>query len=430
MKKEKTILIFILILTIIFGSKTVRAESRQEEIKWKDNGNLTYTSTDGRTIQIGDYVNYNCSEGVDINEEVEGKTIYTSKKEQNGEKDQIFKTSTAKDAKWQVIGVDEDGCLKLISSKIIASANQEYFPLKGKNGYANGIKELDKISSIYGQGKYAKSARVVKIEDINTVTGFDMSKIDYTGFEIERPENKVTYTKNVEDGYIHYIGTETPLTDTVSKRTKMTYWTGTEWKELQSGESVTVSMSNSYGYYPQTLTEDESKEICINGKTDKASIAAYNLLFGENLDAENLKGGFWIGTQEVYLGDGYIVYGMKGSGGSYVGEFDLFFSNVDEEEINSAGVRPVVTLKLTTTIENGDGTEENPWTLNETKVIEEKNAPNNSGEENNSENKDNTVISQILPKTGKKEIMLIAIGGLGILSIIILKKYKKMKDVK
>ena len=63
-------------------------------------------------------------------------------------------------------------------------------------------------------------------------------------------------------------------------------------------------------------------------------------------------------------------------------------------------------------------------------MIEEDNDQNNKGEENNSENKDDTVISQILPKTGKQEKMLIAIGGLGILSIIILKKYKKMKDVK
>ena len=163
----------------------------------------------------------------------------------------------------------------LISSDEIKTTSNENFYLKGQDGYVNGVTELNKISAIYGKGKYAKSARSVNVDDVNKITGYvdnvfraGTSKVGQTG-------NQVTYTLNT-DGYIHYKGTKYPTTDTTSTYRSFTYWTGSEWKKLASGESATLT-HNYYEYYPQTLSDTESSETKIKNKenSSKCSMTYY-----------------------------------------------------------------------------------------------------------------------------------------------------------
>ena len=48
--------------------------------------------------------------------------------------------------------------------------------LRGNIGYQYGIEEIENISKIYGSGKGALSARAIKIEDINKITGYNPLK--------------------------------------------------------------------------------------------------------------------------------------------------------------------------------------------------------------------------------------------------------------
>ena len=155
------------------------------------------------TVKIGDYVNYSPTEGTT-------ETKYPSPKDKNGYGDQTF--SSNYQGTWQVLGVDEEGCLMLISSDIIKTTSNKYFYLKGQNGYVNGVKELNKISAIYGNGKYAKSARSVNVDDVNKITGYVDDLYNAGPFDVNQTGNKVTYTLN-SDGKIHYIGTKYPTTE-------------------------------------------------------------------------------------------------------------------------------------------------------------------------------------------------------------------------
>lgn len=324
---------------------------------WKANDTNTEFTKGDITLKIGDYVNYSCTDGVDTAEEVEGKTIYTSTSDKNEYGDQKFKI-TDYTGQWQVLGVDEEGCLRLISSDIIAPNGDSDYYLIGQNGYVNGVSELDKISSLYGQGKYAKSARSVNVEDVNKITGYKDDNYRAGTKQVAQTGNEVTYTLNV-DGKLHYQGTKYPTSDRTSNYT-FTYWTGTEWKGLASGENVTIK-NNYYEYYPQTLTTDDSEksETKIKNLEREAGTNAYNLLFGNTSSKR-----YWLGSQYSRTGAGYVGFGLRGVREGYIKQGILYYSR-DNRTRDSGGVRPVVSLKSDIQITGREETENTPWILGE-----------------------------------------------------------------
>ena len=294
----------------------------------------TLTCKKGKTIvKIGDYVDYSPTAGMT-------ETTYTSPSAQNGYGDQTFSSNYT--GKWQVLGVDDEGCLMLISSDIITTTSDGMFYLKGQNGYVNGITELNNISTIYGKGKYAKSARSVNVDDINKITGY----VDIpTG-------NQVTYTLN-SDGKIHYKGTKYPTTDTTSSRTSFTYWTGSEWKKLASGESATLT-NDYYYYYPQTLSTTSSSKTTIKDKENSTN--AYNLLF-PNTSSKY----YWLGSQYVFTSVGLATFGLRYVAIGRVNGRAVYDSNGNPNyDYCYYGVRPAVSLESTIKLE-ADG--ENNWKI-------------------------------------------------------------------
>ena len=266
---------------------------------WKANDTNTEFTKDGKTLKIGDYVNYSCTDGVDTTEEVEEKTIYTSTSDKNGYSDQKFKL-TDYTGKWQVLGVDEEECLQLISSDIIAPNGASYYYLSGQNGYANGVSELDKISSLYGQGKYAKSARSVNVDDVNKITGYKDDNYNAGTSNLDQ----TTYILNA-DGKVHYQGTKYPTSDTTSSYTSFTYWTGAEWKSLASGESITIK-NNYYCYYPQTLTNTSGSGTTIKNLEGEVGTNAYNLLFANTTSKR-----YRFGSQCSSTSNGFAAFGLR-----------------------------------------------------------------------------------------------------------------------
>ena len=294
----------------------------------------TLTCKKGKTIvKIGDYVDYSPTAGMT-------ETTYTSPSAQNGYGDQTFSSNYT--GKWQVLGVDDEGCLMLISSDIITTTSDGMFYLKGQNGYVNGITELNNISTIYGKGKYAKSARSVNVDDINKITG-----------DVDIPTgNQVTYTLN-SDGKIHYKGTKYPTTDTTSSRTSFTYWTGSEWKKLASGESATLT-NDYYYYYPQTLSTTSSSKTTIKDKENSTN--AYNLLF-PNTSSKY----YWLGSQYVFTSVGIATFGLRYVAIGRVDSRAVYDSNGNPScDYCYYGVRPAVSLESTIKLE-ADG--ENNWKI-------------------------------------------------------------------
>ena len=305
-----------------------------------DANNLTCTCGT-TTVKIGDYVNYSPTEGTT-------ETTYTSKSAQNGYEDQTFSSNYG--GTWQVLGVDEEGCLMLISSDTIKTTSDEKFYLTGQNGYVNGITELNKISAIYGKGKYAKSARSVNVDDVNKITGYVDNVYNAGTSNVDQTGNQVKYTLNT-DGYIHYEGTKYPTTDTTSTRTSFTYWTGSEWKTLESGKSATLT-NNYYIYYPQTLSTTESSDTTIKNKENSKN--AYDLLFANTSSAF-----YWLGSQCVYTREGFACFGLRSVLDGDVSGGDLCYSGGYAHH-NYRWVRPAVSLKSTIKLEpNGD----NSWII-------------------------------------------------------------------
>ncbi len=255
MEKGKYNILNFKLYYIIQGSRTWTYDA--------NNLTCTYGTT---TVKIGVYVNYSPTEGTT-------ETRYPSPKDKNGYGDQTFSSNYT--GTWQVLGVDEEGCLMLISSDIIETTSNKKFDLYGKDGYANGVTELNKISAIYGKGKYAKSARSVNVDDVNKITGYVDNVYNDGTSNVDQTGNQVTYTLNT-DGYIHYKGTKYPTTEETSTYTSFTYWTGSEWKKLARGESATLT-HNYYRYYPQTLSTTKSSETKIKNKENSKN--AYDLLF-------------------------------------------------------------------------------------------------------------------------------------------------------
>ncbi len=313
----------------------------------------TQTVTNGtQTLNIGDYVNYDCVTGATI-------PSYKSEKTQNGYGDQIFTLADYKYG-WRVLGANDDGELLLISEDFVPlsggytdeTTERTYFYIGNdsdatlaQSAYVNGVQELKNICAIYGQGKGAIGATSVTVEDINKITGYNPETAEYLSGTIEEYGNEVTYT--LTSGVVKYIGTKYPTDSTSSRYSVFEYYTGSEWKKLEEGESVTIK-SNRYHYYPYSLTTDSSTEGILKG-IEITSIA-YNVLFtnsstgADSVNKNNSSGYYyWLADSFNITNVGFSGYGINSVHDGYLGAMALYYSD-DVGKMAFQGVRPVVTL--------------------------------------------------------------------------------------
>lgn len=127
--------------------------------------------------KIGEYINLTKAQ----------KTI-CSKEEQNGYKDQYF---TKEEVRFQVLYIDED------RRKIVAVADkptEQKLTLQGKEGYENGIEELDRLcKEISGY----EEARSLTIEDIEKSKYWE-----------EKDEKKTNMIFGEEEGYRYWLANQ------------------------------------------------------------------------------------------------------------------------------------------------------------------------------------------------------------------------------
>ena len=329
----------------------------------------TITSPDGKTIKIGDYVDYDPTLGANT-----GDLTYTSTADKTGaDSNQEFNVATYKSAGygWRVLGV-KDGKIRLISEEFIGSGtyadnSRTYYTLYGQKGYINGIEELNKISAIFGHGKGAESATSITVEDINEITGYNPETAKYHKGYFSEYGNKVTYTR----------GEGTALSSSATNGQK---WSGTQstfnyydktnktFKALTSG-NIQITCTN-YEYEPTTLGTDRSAKPSQGVDENGTFNEIYKMIFGDWERTE--KNGYYrkftgTGTQPYYwlasdcaiAYDNGVYWGLRFVGGGDVSNYvdgsgsRLFGSYGDEDSYNR-GVRPVVSLKSDVSLEWND----------------------------------------------------------------------------
>ena len=328
-------------------SATIEANG---EVNFTTSGGYTQTgdaitSPDGKTMKVGDYVDY------DPTLEAKASDLtYTSTADKTGaDSDQEFNATTYKSAGygWRILGVS-NGKIRLISEEFIGAgtytdSNRTYYTLKGQKGFINGIEELNKISAIFGHGKGAEKATSITVEDINAITGYNPTTAKYGEGNSYEYGNKVTYTR----------GEGTQNTFNYYDKTNKTF------KALTSGST---EITSTYYYY-------YAGEFGKNNGTDGTSAVddiynlneTYKMLFGydkvgsdngfRNFTNGKCEQKYWLASDYAYAEPYFVKWGLRYVNDGYVNRNYLCDSGGYESSYSSYGVRPVVSLKSDVSLE-------------------------------------------------------------------------------
>lgn len=248
-----------------------------------------------QSYMLGAYINYNPSIG-ENEEKIEttyisegAKTGGTKEKDRttdgswgNGYGNQKFAVTTSIKL-WKVIGKTEEDKLIIMSDDPVMTVENKNFCLYNQAGYLNAIRELDKISSIYGQGKYADKTLYPVGNGTKRESGARSIRIEDIPYKVV--EN--TYEKKLEDDGKEYVfknGTK----QAESKNLKYFDEKTQEWKTVNVGdEPITFRDVDPIGI---------NKFININGET----ISADTVLQNSNSSGKGTNCWFATKTSDVY----------------------------------------------------------------------------------------------------------------------------------
>lgn len=349
----------------------------KEPGKWAET-----TNEDGETVitdgtielKIGDYINYDPTNGGKIEDTEEENGIkYSYKSLQgtfhadytqviddtsanmergNGYQDQYFSIEAETNG-WRVLGLNEETDEIMITPvNTIKAMGKEGLYLMGQTGAEWGVRELNDICAIYGKGKGASGARSITVEDINDITGYNPEETRYNAGEIDEYGNEVTYIKTSSG--IQYKDTTHNMNEIFEdEETIFRYYDkeSNEWKTLSNGQSQKIKSTN-YAYYPNTLTQEENEENLETVGIRKDS-KEYEILFSTASSNQD----YWLASSCVGTYRGSICIGLRCVNFREKVEFDdsLFYS--DGTVMDSYyGVRPIVFLNADVSISGGDGT--------------------------------------------------------------------------
>ena len=285
------------------------------------------------SIQIGDYVNYDPTNGGEIT------TTYTSPQgtyhansttsdtsenmiEGNGYANQTFSVSANTNG-WRVLDIDKDtNQILLISADMIKTTENKYFFLRGQTGAEWGVKELNDICEIYGKGKGATSARSITIDDTNKIIGYDPEITRPGKGQIYEYKNNVTYTKNLI--FISYRASNGLSASTTN--TRFTYYDDGKWKTLSTNSHTTIEST----YYAYSGSD----------YIDTIGTTIYDMLFQNT--SENL---YWLASSYHDTYEGRVDFGLRGIYEGIMFSINLFDSRGNVYN-SYRGVRPVVYIDI------------------------------------------------------------------------------------
>ncbi len=258
------------------------------------------------------------------------------------------------DVEWAVLGANDKGELLIMStSNVVSSYRLGYESTitdsaaqleENQNDWLTGPQQLDKLCAPYGKGEGATSARSIRVEDINKVTGYDPETAGFGEGELSEYGNEVTYSYNgtTNPAYSGSNGVAGTLTDT---HNNFYYYDGEKFVTISdlttgtSGTTFATLKSISYSYYPTTLTNSSAGELKGIGKDTKA----YIMLFRNSENTSNVN--YWLASPCVYTAFFNVMFSMRYLYDGHVSGHRLWDSDgYALYDLDSHGVRAVVSL--------------------------------------------------------------------------------------
>jgi len=316
----------------------------------------------GKDIKLGDYVEY---------DETKGETV-----------------TVGKDVKWRVLGI-ENGNLLLVSDENIATTETgNLVTIRGDydNSEEKWFNKINEPCKAYGNGNYIveNSARSIKIEDINKITGYNPNWVlkngEYDVYHKGRvteygSEVKYTFTKDSSGNRLLNIESPNvkksvqylePKTFLLIDGTNLGY----EDNTLTKTKKIMTIKNNYYWYNASVLTNldpNDSADVEDYNKAPKIGVekgtAIYDMLF-EN--TEMYVNSYWVsGTYYFTLSGDVVWFGMRSVGDEKIGNSsNTWFVNVHAYDSHGDGyfhgVRAVVTLKSDVKLTK---TDKNTWNI-------------------------------------------------------------------
>ncbi len=219
--------------------------------------NISYTS-------MGSYVNTSAGRAA---------SEYGDGTNGNGSGNQTFSINSSTEQIWKILGID-DGNIIITTADGITADNGNNFKLRGRAGYVNLADETNKISSIYGHGKYAKTDKYLYTIDGTNINsaGRSINFDDVTRLGANLGLITKTIRTN-EDGYV--------LNDngTVSQYSTMWYWgedvvpsEGRKWKNMDANSSITIGVTRGKAFDYSGICNGV---LCTNNLTMFSNASAY-----------------------------------------------------------------------------------------------------------------------------------------------------------
>ena len=264
-------------------------------------------------VEVGNYIKYGDklsvqSYNTDINE-----TGYATQ--------QTFETNNT--MLWRVINKKANGEVEIVAvNNVLANDGQTGLYLKGQSGFLNAETVLKNLcETLYTNTDYG-TARSIKVEDIDNLTGFDPETSDW--------DNKDYYLNNREETYT----SGGPFWD----KSTNTFRTAT------TGNPITVEHTN-YWY-----TVNESMQLY-------STLIAESKTYSGDYSETNYPLFYWLGSRSVGAYDsraGFHVREVDGGDVSYWSLFSAATVGSAYEYERACGVRPIVTLKSKVQIDKSD----------------------------------------------------------------------------
>ena len=247
---------------------------------------------------------------------------------------------------WIVLG-EENGQIKITTKNIVqptsggyTSNGFKYLYLQGQNGYVNFIDELNKISAVYGKGKYADTTKF-------STSGGRSFKMEDLGYGALTRTASYKYARH-SDGKVYRYAANATVDGTSTTGGNYTTF---NYMALDASNS-TDETSSSHTW--KTLPTTANSYVTMYQYTYSGS----RTLSTEVINADTQ---YCLASRFLYCNYNLVYYNARRvyPNGNYYDD-DLFNSS-GSSGISSSGVRPVVYLKSTAKLSNYSST--NGYTL-------------------------------------------------------------------
>lgn len=234
---------------------------------------------------------------------------------------------------WRVLGINDDGQVMLVSSKLIG--NME---LAGKDGYNNGIKKLNDMCSPYADGKTGVYGRSIKISDLNELIEYDpTNQLDgkpYGYGTLQEYGVTVTYKKIGDNTFemtrVKADGTKETTTETFEVSSSKTgeFLDINSDKPLGLNESITMNFANNY--YQYAVSTGANTDVLDQGRYVYTLKDTSRTGYKEVFITEDL-GKYWLADKSDLAHNGGAGWGMMFanvmSGWTNMSKFTLYHSS-------------------------------------------------------------------------------------------------------